>query len=211
MPTFEGVGIEGVNIQDIKPVVAEGEKLEGGEFTIQIYGDTGILEASYTYYFGDQVGDGDGPNGWYDDDDESYVVKTFDVGEAFNVFAGKAGMLNYSGQVVTAQTSVPVRKKLSAQGNFRVTGVDIQKITPVVAEGEKLEGGEFTIQIYGDTGILEASYTYYFGDQVGDGDGPNGWYDDDDESYVVKTFAPGEAFNVFAGKTGSLVFEALSL
>ncbi len=213
LPTFEGVGIAGFNIQDIKPVVAEGEKaLRSGDFVIQIYDEYGIIKESYSYYLGDETDSGDGPDGWDDDEGINLIEKTFDVGEAFNISAKKAGTLTYVGQVLVAQTSIPVRKNLSAQGNFRATGVDIQKITPVVGEGEKaLRSGDFVIQIYDEYGIIKESYSYYLGDETDSGNGPNGWYDDEGINLIEKTFNPGEGFTVSAKKTGELIFEALSL
>ncbi len=168
------------------------------------------MEASYSYMRGEDIDDGC-PDGWYDDEDgETLVTKTFDIGEGFFVYAGRVGTLTYAGQVVTEQTSVPVRMNLSSQGNFRATGVDIQKIQPVVADGV-LASSEFTIQIYGSTGILEASYSYMRGEDIDDGC-PDGWYDDEDgETLVEKTFNPGEGFNVYAGRVGTLVFPALAL
>lgn len=137
------------------------------------------------------------------------VEKTLDVGEAVNVWATKPGNLQYAGQVITVQTSVPVRKNLSAQGNFRPVPVSIQTITPSVAEGLVLESGDFTIQIYGDRGAIEASYTYCFGEDIDQE--ADGWYEEDLETLVEKTFAAGEGFNIWAAKAGSLTFPALSL
>lgn len=209
MPTFENVANEGIDIQSIIPVAAEGDDLESGDFVIQIYDEFGAQKASYAWVLGEDIDDGYA-DGWYEEDWETIVEKTFDVGEAFNVSAAKGGSLRYSGQVVGEGISVPVRQYLSAQGNFRATPVNIQNIIPVAAEGDDLESGDFVIQIYDEFGAQIASYAWVLGEDIDDGYA-DGWYEEDWETLVEKTFAPGEGFNVSAAKGGSLQFAALSL
>ena len=208
LATFEDVGAEGMDIQNIKPVPADGEDLVSGDFTIQIYGATGAQTASYAYVLGEDIDEGY-PDGWYEEDMETLVVKTFDQGEAFNLsMAVEGASLQYAGQVNGEETAVPVRKNLSAQGNFRPVPVDIQSIVPEVEVGDELVSGDFTIQIYGPTGAQTASYAYVLGEDIDEGYA-DGWYEEDMETLVTKTFAAGEGFNVSAAKAGYLRFPAL--
>ena len=208
LATFDDIGTAGMDIQNIKPVPPDGEDLASGDFVIQIYGDTGAIQTSYMYVLGEDIDDGY-PDGWYEEDWETIVDKTFATGEAFNLsMAVEGASLQYAGQVNGEETLVPVRKNLSAQGNIRPTSVDIQDIIPVVGESDTLESGDFVIQIYGDTGAIQTSYMYVLGEDIDDGY-PDGWYEEDWETLVVKTFAAGEGFNVSAAKAGYLKFPEL--
>ena len=208
LATFEDVAAEGMDIQNIKPVPAEGEDVSSGDFTIQIYGATGVIQTQYLYVLGEDIDEGY-PDGWYEEDMETLVTKTFDAGEAFNLsMAVEGAALQYAGQVNGEETSVPVRQNLSAQGNFRPTSVDIQSIIPVVDEGKSFSSGDFTIQIYGPTGVIQTQYLYVFGADIDEGYA-DGWYEEDMETYVDKTFAAGEGFNVSAATAGYLKFPAL--
>lgn len=205
LPTFDGVATTGINIQDIKPVC---EGLESGDFTIQLYNQYGLIEAAYIYCFGEDI-DME-VDGWYNEDFDTLIDKTFAVGEAFNVLCAREdGSLQYAGQVLTNQVVVPARKNLSAQGNFRPTAVNIQDIIPSVADGYELESGDFTIQLYNQYGLIEAAYIYCFGEDIDMED--DGWYNEDFDTLIEKTFEPGEGFNLLAAKPGSLTFPALSL
>ena len=207
LATFEDVGAEGMDIQNIKPVPADGEDISSGDFTIQIYGDTGVIQTQYAYVLGEDIDDGY-EDGWYEEDWETLVNKTFDAGEAFNIYMGVDGAsLQYAGQVNGEETLVPVRKNLSAQGNLRPVPVDIQTIIPVL-DDEDVASGDFTIQVYSDTGIIQTQYAYVLGEDIDEGY-EDGWYEEDWETPVVKTFAAGEGFNVYAGKAGYLKFPAL--
>ena len=115
----------------------------------------------------------------------------------------------YAGEVNGEEVAVPVRQYLSAQGNFRPTSVNIQSIVPAVADGDELLSGDFVIQIIGDTGRVLNSYAYVLGEDIDDGYA-DGWYEEDWETLVEKTFAPGEGFLMSAAKDGgTLLFPAL--
>ena len=107
-----------------------------------------------------------------------------------------------------------VRQNLSVQlptfENVANEGIDIQSIIPVAAEGDELESGDFVIQIYNEIGAQTASYAWVLGADIEDGYA-DGWYEEDWETMVEKTFAPGEGFNVSAAKGGQLEFAALAL
>ena len=209
LPTFENVGADGIDIQKIIPVPAEGEDLESGDYTIQIFNDVGRVTTQYAYVLGEDIDDGYA-DGWYEEDWETIVEKTLDVGEAFKVVAAKdGGTFQYAGEVNGEKTQVPVRQYLSAQGNIRPTSVNIQSIVPVVAEGDELESGDFTIQLISDTGRVTTQYAYVLGEDIDDGYA-DGWYEEDWETIVEKTFAPGEGFLMVAAKDGgALEFPAL--
>ena len=209
LPTFEGVGSEGMDIQKIIPVPAEGEVLESGDYTIQIFNDVGRVTTQYAYVLGEDIDDGYA-DGWYEEDWETFVEKTLAPGEAFKVSAAKAGgTFQYAGEVHGEAISVPVRQNLSAQGNVRPTAVNIQSIVPAVAEGDDLESGDFTMQLISDTGRVTTQYAYVLGEDIDDGYA-DGWYEEDWETIVEKTFAPGEGFLMSAAKDGgALTFPAL--
>ena len=208
LATFDDVGVDGVDIQNIKPVAPDGEDVASGDFTMQIYGDTGAIQASYMYVLGEDIDEGYA-DGWYEEDMETLVDKTFATGEAFNMYMAIEGAsLQYAGQVNGEETLVPVRQYLSAQGNIRPAPVSIQSILPVAEEGEDVASGDFTIQIYGDTGAIQASYMYVLGEDIDEGYA-DGWYEEDMETLVDKTFAAGEGFNIYAATSGYLKFPAL--
>ena len=94
LATFDDVGVDGVDIQNIKPVAPDGEDVASGDFTMQIYGDTGAIQASYMYVLGEDIDEGYA-DGWYEEDMETLVTKTFAAGEGFNVSAAKAGYLRF--------------------------------------------------------------------------------------------------------------------
>ncbi len=197
-----------MNIQNIKPVAPDGEEVASGDFEIQIYDALGTIETSYAYVLGEDIGDGY-EDGWYEEDWETPVAKTFDPGEAFNVYTGvEGGKFQYAGAVNGEETQVPVRQNLSAQGNFRPTTISIQDMTPVVGEGDILESGDFEIQIYDSLGAIETSYAYVLGEDIGDGY-EDGWYEEDWETLSTAEFGAGEGFNVYAGKEGHLKFKSL--
>ena len=208
LATFEDVAAEGMNIQSIKPVAPDGEAISSGDFEIQIYDALGSIVTSYAYVLGEDIGD-EYVDGWYEEDWETLVNKTFDPGEAFNLSMSiEGGSLQYAGEVIGEEISVPVRQYLSAQGNLRPVAVDIQTVTPVVEEGDSLESGDFEIQIYDALGSIVTSYAYVLGEDIGD-EYVDGWYEEDWETLVNKTFNPGEGFNVSAAKVGYLKFPAL--
>ena len=95
LPTFENIATEGINIQSIVPVAAEGDELESGDFVIQIYDDTGAQTASYAWVLGEDIDEGFA-DGWYEEDWETIVEKTFNAGEGFNVSAAKGGSLKFA-------------------------------------------------------------------------------------------------------------------
>ena len=96
-------------------------------------------------------------------------------------------------------------------------GIDIQKLIPVVTtEGEKMRSGDFVIQIYGPLGSLQAAYKWYlaedtYNEETDDCWENDGWYDNDGEHPIVKTFAPGEGFMIDAKKIGKIILPTLSL
>ena len=99
-----------------------------------------------------------------------------------------------------------VRKNLSVQlatfDDIGTAGMDIQNIKPVAPDGEDIASGDFTIQIYGPTGAQTASYAWVLGEDIDDGY-PDGWYEEDWETIVTKTFEPGEAFNLYMAVDGA--------
>lgn len=213
IPCFEAVGAEGVDIQSIKP--ASKADLESGSVTIQIFNSFGRVTEQYAWVLADDyMGDVEQPvDGWYNEDWDTLITKKFDIGEGFKVYSSAEGVtFTYAGEVLAAQTVVPVRQNLSAQGNIRPVPVDIQKIIPAAIEGE-LESGMITIQVINNFGRVVEQYVWVLADDyMGEEEVPvDGWYNEDWDTLVEKTFEPGEGFLVYAGTACTLTFPALSL
>ena len=208
--TFDAVGGGGLDIQKLIPVDENGDYIGDGEINIQFNNEYGALQGAYSYY-GDDEYDDDCPAGWYNEDTDERVVFTFDPAQGFDVFAGTACVFQYAGEVVTAQSYVPCRQFLSAQGNIRPVTIDIQTIIPVDGDDDTAEyigDGEINVQFNNEYGALQGAFAYY-GDDEYDDDCPAGWYNEDTDERVTYSFEPGEGFTIFAGTACYLKFPAL--
>ena len=67
-----------------------------------------------------------------------------------------------------AETDVPFRQFLSAQGNIRPAAVDIQTILPVDDEDNYIGDGAVNIQFYSNLGAIQGQYAYYGKDEYDD-------------------------------------------
>ena len=83
MPTFEAIGSEGTDIENLQPVDENGDPLSG-EFTIQFYDEYGRLAENYTWWKGEDVDEGM-EDGWFDDDMEEPKTRALAAGEGFCV------------------------------------------------------------------------------------------------------------------------------
>ena len=204
--TFDQIGVsEGaLDIQKLIPVDGEGDYIGNGAVTIQFISPLGAAQSFYSYYGKDEYDD-DTPAGWYDEDEDELAVYTFAAGEAFNVYSSDPSVFQYSGEVNMAETDVPFRQYLSAQGNIRPAAVDIQDVIPVDDEGDYIGSGDITIQFISNLGAAQTFYSYYGKDEYDD-DTPAGWYDEDEDELADYTFAAGEGFKLYAGTAGFLRF-----
>ena len=203
--TFDQIGVEGgaLDIQKLIPVDSEGNYIGHGAVTIQFISSRGAAQSFYSYY-GENEYDDDTVAGWYDEDEDELTVYSFSSGEGFNVYASDACAFIYSGEVNMAETDVPFRQYLSAQGNIRPASVNIQDIIPVDGESNYIGDGNITIQFISNRGAAQSFYSYY-GENEYD-DTVAGWYDEDEDELADYTFAAGEGFKLYAGKAGYLRF-----
>ncbi len=193
-----------LDIQKFLPVDGEGNYIGDGDITIQFYSNLGAIQGAYAYYGDGEYDDGT-PAGWYDEGEDELAVYSFDACEGFDVLASSACNFQYSGEVNMAETDVPFRQFLSAQGNIRPTAVDIQDIIPVDGEGDYIGDGDITIQFYSNLGAIQGAFAYYGDGEYDDGT-PAGWYDEGEDELAVYSFAAGEGFKLLAGQAGYLRF-----
>ncbi len=208
--TFDAVGGGGLDLQKLIPVDANGDYIGDGDINVQFYNEYGLIQSAFAYY-GDDEYDDDCPAGWYNEETDERVTFTFDPGQGFYVSAASACIFQYAGEVVTAQSYVPCRQFLSAQGNIRPMAVDIQTIIPVDGDDETAEyvgDGAINIQFCNEYGIAEQAFSYY-GDDEYDDDCPAGWYNEETDERVTYSFAAGEGFLISASSACYLKFPAL--
>ena len=198
-----------LDIQKLIPVDGDGDFVGEGAVNIQFESALGALQAAYAYYGPKELNKKQTVAGWYDEDTEELVEYEFASGEGFQVQASSACNFSYSGEVNLAETDVPFRKNLSAQGNIRPTPVDIQDIIPVDGEGEYIGEGAINIQFTSALGGLDTAYAYYGPKELNKKQTVAGWYDEDTEELAEYTFAAGEGFKVQAGTAGYLRFPEL--
>ena len=207
--TFDQIGVTGgaLDIQKLLPVDGDGKVIGEGAVNIQFYSNLGAIQGAYSYYSKDEYDD-DMPAGWYDESEDELAVYSFASGEGFDVSTTEACNFLYSGEVVMAETDVPFRQYLSAQGNIRPSSADIQTIIPVDDKGDYIGEGAVNIQFYSNLGTIQGAYSYY-GESEYDDDTPAGWYDEGTDELADYTFAAGEGFKISATKAGYLRFPEL--
>ena len=207
--TFDQIGVTGgeLDIQKLLPVDSEGDYIGDGAVNVQFYSNLGAIQGQYAYYGKDEYDD-DTPAGWYDEEEDELAVYSFASGEGFDISTTEVCNFQYSGEVNMAETDVPFRQFLSAQGNIRPSSVDIQDIIPVDGEGDYIGDGAVNIQFYSNLGAGLAAYAYYGKDEYDD-DTPAGWYDEGEDELADYTFTAGEGFKIYATQSGYLRFPEL--
>jgi hypothetical protein len=210
--TFDQVGVEGgvLDIQKLMPVDEDGAYIGDGEITIQFNNEKGKAIGAFSYYGEDEYDDGF-KAGWYDEGTDELAEYEFAAGEGFQVYCGVACSFTFSGEVNMAETYIPCRKFLSAQGNIRPCDVDIQTIIPMDGTDEDasyIGDGEITIQFASEKGKVLVAYSYYGEDEYDDGF-KAGWYDEGTDELAEYTFAPAEGFKLYAGSACYLRFPEL--
>ena len=189
-PTFADVGVDGVDLQNVKLVNATGSE---GEF-IQTFTASGALNPAYSYLTMDADSMDDG---WYDGDWNLVEGETITAGKGF-LFWNTSGTasLKFSGEVVKGTQALPVSVGYSIMGNASPVAVDIQDMKLLNATGSE---GEF-IQTFTASGALNPAYSYLTMDADGMDDG---WYDGD-WNMVEETVQPGAAFLMWNTKAAEL-------
>ena len=182
----------------------DNEYIGDGSVNVQFLSSLGVKESSYAYYGEDEYDDGL-PAGWYDEMEDELAEYSFNAAEGFMVLASEACNFTFSGEVNMAETDVPFRKNLSAQGNIRPSAVGIQSIIPINSDEEYIGDGDINIQFLSPLGVKQFSYAYYGEDEYDD-DMPAGWYDETSDELADYTFEAGEGFIVMAGSAGFLRF-----
>lgn len=207
---FDMVGDEGMDIQNIKPA---GDDIYGGAITLKLLNDDLSDKAEYFFYPAAEAPDG-GEDGWWDENVENRVVKTFAPGEGFILVNGlENGKTTYSGQVMVGKPTWEIAPNANLAGNITPIDLDVQDIkvgTGVDSEGnltdenDEIYGGAISIKLLNDDLSDDVEYFYYPAAEAPDG-GENGWWDENVENRVVKTFAPGEGFIVVSGVAAGFV------
>ena len=194
-PCFAPVSKESFSIQELIPVDADGVIQYGGVFQLQTKNAQGKLDMLYAYVSGEDLGEETWPNGWYEEDYETFATKTFAAGEGFLFNSMLEGAtLTYSGEVLTAPIKLPLVNGFSLMSNPRPVKVNIQNLIPVDANDEVQYGGVFQLQTKNAQGKLDMLYAYVSGEDLGEETWPNGWYEEDYETFATKEFEAGEGF-----------------
>ena len=205
---FDMVGDEGMDIQNIKP---DGDDMYGGAVTLKLLQSDLTDLAEYSYLPADESPDG--LAGWYDENFENRIVKTFDPGEGFILVNGlENGKSTYSGQVMVGKPTWEVAPNANLAGNITPIDLDIQDIivgSGVDAEGNVADtegtmyGGVFTLKLLNSDLTDLAEYSYLPADESPDG--LAGWYDENFENRIDETFEAGKGFIVVCGLDAGFV------
>ena len=167
-PTFKGIGVDSMNLSDIKIVKADGSASEVmGSVAVQKMDSAGAYLDSYLYFEG---------IGWTDSD--GVTIKT---GEAIcvNNDAGETVYFRVAGQV-DLENKNAVDSGFVLWGNSTPVTVDLEDVTIVKADGTASEVmGSVAAQKMDDTGAYLDAHLYFEG---------IGWTD-----AAGITLAPGES------------------
>ena len=196
-PTFEGVGTDRINIQDIKPI---GDDVDGdGAINLQTLAPDGTAGTIGLAWYDDGT-----DSGWYDMYDETPDVY-FSKGDAFWIdFPNSTTKLSIAGEVRNAPIDYPLVQGATAVGNPYPVAINIQTIIPV---GDDVDGdGAINLQTLAADGTAgEIGLAWY------DDGTDSGWYDmnDDTPNTMIQ---PGEGLWVDSpNNTTSLRFPGFSL
>ena len=199
--TFNAVGGEGYNIQEIIPV---GDTVVGGgETTIQTLTAAKATAKMFYWLTDDEWGTDNGENGWFEDPNntEEFADYTFDPGEGF-IFASANGSasVTYAGEV-KYPVELAMTQGNSLCGNFWPKDMSLQQIVP--AGATVVGGGETTIQTLTAAKATAKMFYWLTDDEWGTDNGENGWFEDPNntEEFADYVFQPGEGY-IFASANG---------
>ena len=209
--TFDTLDQTDYNLSDIGCLQTSGAEWKAtgsgatkstGSITVRKIDTEGAYGTEFAYYSTKT------PAGWYNGDTliEGNAVK-FASGEGMIVYCGKdaGARLQVSGTVRLIESGVGVPYGYSFSGNSSPTTINLSAIGCKQADGTawKATGsgatkstGSITVRKIDTEGAYGTEYAYYSTKT------PTGWYDGDTliEGNAV-TFAPGEGFIVYCGKT----------
>ena len=152
-PTFKGIGVDSMNLSDIKIVKADGSASEvDSTVSVQKMDDTGAYLDSYTYIEG---------YGWYGAEG-GVTIKT---GEAIcvNNDSGETVYFRVAGQVDLVNKNA-VATGFVLWGNSTPVTIDLWDVKIVKADGSASEvDSTVSAQKMDDTGAYLDSYTYIEG------------------------------------------------
>ena len=180
-PTFADVGVDGVDIQNIKLTGSSGDMSD----LIQTFTSAGNLNPEYMYLTMDGFGY---ENGWYDTD-FALVEETVEPGKGFLFWNNSGATINFSGEVLAGQKNLDVAAGYSIMGNPLPKDIDIQDMKLINSVGDMSD----LIQTFTSAGNLNPEYMYLTMDGFGYEDG---WYDTD-FALVEETVQPGAAFLIW--------------
>ena len=215
---FDAVGSAAVNIQDIVPVVGEGEELYTGGFMIMTMTDGGETGDTYVYTMAADSTDGIAQAGWFDMYGNR-VNKTFLPGEGFvTVSDYETGKLQTAGQVAEDNTIFMLGTGVNSCGNTTSAPVPIANINVGVGvntetgallalnetTGEEIYTGGITIMTLTDGGETDETYVYTTAADATDGIAQAGWFDLNGNRVTI-SFDAGVGFIVVSDYEGGCI------
>ena len=196
-PTFEGVGTDSINIQDIKPV---GEDVDGdGAINLQTLTASGTAGDVQLAWYDDGT-----DSGWYDASDDTPDI-LITKGTSFWIsFPNATTKLNIAGEVQNAAVDLPLVQGATAVGNPYPIAINIQTVIPV---GDDVDGdGAINLQTLTASGTAGDVQLAWYDDGT-----DSGWYDASDDTPATM-IQPGEGLWVSSpNATTSLRFPGFSL
>ncbi len=187
-PTFKKVNNTALSIQDLTLIGSNGR----GADTIQMLDVEGNVGTQYSW----RTRSVDEP-GWYDDDTDELAVLSIFEGQSFYICTTKDDMkIQCSGSVSLTPTEVTLYNGFNLVGNCAPRDISIQEIKLVGSNGR----GADTIQMLDIEGNVGKQYSW----RTRSVD-VSGWYDDDDDSYAVRTIKAGEGLYFCMTKDGVTV------
>ena len=209
--TFDNLSDAAFNLSDISCLQADGSawKTSGsattksaGAITVRKIDTAGSYGTKYAYYSTKATA------GWYDGDTliEGNAI-TFASGEGMIVYCGKTNgaKLQVSGSVRLTAASVVVPSGYSFSGNASPVTINLSAIACKQVDGSEWKtsgsaatksAGAITVRKIDAAGSYGTKYAYYSTKATA------GWYDGDTLiAGDAVTFAPGEGFIVYCGKT----------
>ena len=196
-PTFEGVGTDSINIQDIKPI---GDDVDGeGGINLQTLTASGTAGDVQLAWWDDGS-----DSGWYDENDDTPDTFISKGTSLWISFPNATTKLNIAGEVQNAAVDLPLVQGATAIGNPYPIAINIQTVIPI---GDDVDGeGGINLQTLtasGTAGDIQLAWW--------DDGSDSGWYDENDDTPATM-IQPGEGLWVSSpNATTSLRFPGFSL
>ena len=207
-----------ISINAIKPVVAEGNELAGGDVQLKTLKANGTINKTYGFYPAAEAYwmDGIEEDGWFLDDEIRTVGDDeviFDEGDGFILYTEmEDGVVSFTfaGEVANGATTYQIGYKNNLQGNVTAVKIDMNQVkvgdeldtlnNPVVSEN--LAGGDIQIKTWKANGTIGKTYGFYPAAEAKwmDDIEEDGWFLDDEIRCVDEDkveFNPGDGFVVY--------------